>query len=217
MKDPWFSKASTPIQCLLGSLILSVAMSQLALAQEESAQADAASGETALEAPKADTPLDDASSGVFNFRMTLDDLEATIATLDENYERRGNTIGFSFAEANITVVADPTADRMRILTPILPAEQLSEALLVRLMQANFDSALDARYAIAQGLLWSTFIHPLSPLTEQQFLSGIGQTINTAQSFGTTFSSGEVVFGGGDSSELQQRQLIDELLEKGQTL
>ncbi len=31
------------------------------------------------------------------------------------------------------------------------------------MQANFDTALDARYAIAKGALWSTFIHPLSDL------------------------------------------------------
>jgi len=39
------------------------------------------------------------------------------------------------------------------------------------MQANFDSALDARYAIAKGKLWSAFIHPLSELNEEQFFSG----------------------------------------------
>ena len=204
----WFGNTATAIQFFVVTAILSLSLSQISIAQEDAPSNQEKSSKTAPEKPEPTS---------FSFRMTLDDLEATIAALDENYERQGNTIGFTFSEANITVVADPTADRMRIVTPILPAAQLDEPILIRLMQANFDSALDARYAIGQGILWSTFIHPLSPLTEQQFLSGIGQTINTAQSFGTTFSSGEVVFGGGDSNELRQRQLIDELLEKGQTL
>jgi len=148
-------------------------------------------------------------------RMTVDDLELTIAVLDENYQRQGGMIRFNFAENDITIATDEAADRMRIIIPVLSSDQLDGELLHRLMQANFDSTLDARYAIAQGVLWSTFIHPLSSLTEEDFLSGIGQTINTANSFGTSFSSGELVFGGGDSSELQQRQLIDDLLEKGQ--
>ena len=154
-------------------------------------------------------------SNLGGLRMTVDDLELTVAVLDENYQRQGGTIQFSFVDRNITIATDESADRMRIVIPILSSDQLDEALLHRLMQANFDSTLDARYAIAQGILWSTFIHPLSSLTEEDFLSGIGQTINTVNSFGTSFSSGELVFGGGDSSELQQRELIDELLEKGQ--
>lgn len=150
-----------------------------------------------------------------SLRMTVDDLELTIAVLDENYERRGGMMQFRFADQNISIATDDQADRMRVMIPIGPANQLDEALLFRMMQANFDSALDARYAIAQGILWSTFIHPLSSLTEEDFLSGIGQTINTAASFGSSFSSGELVFGGGDSNSVRQRELIDELLEKGQ--
>ena len=83
------------------------------------------------------------------------------------------------------------------------------------MQANFDSALDARYAIGQGILWSTFLHRMSSLTVEDFLSGIGQSINIVMTFGTTFSSGEMTFGGGDSNEIH-RELIDELLRKGTT-
>jgi hypothetical protein len=85
-----------------------------------------------------------------------------------------------------------------------------------MMQANFDSALDARYAVAQGRLWAVFIHPLSPLERDQFISGIGQTVNVAQTYGSLYTGGAMQFGGGDSVPLQ-RQLIDRLLEKGEEI
>ncbi len=44
-----------------------------------------------------------------------------------------------------------TAIRMGELIPIEGTDNLSKDELLRLMQANFDSALDARYAIAQAL------------------------------------------------------------------
>ena len=106
---------------------------------------------------------------------------------------------------------------MRVVVGIAPADELEPDLLFRLMQANFDTALDARYAIAQDVLWATFIHPLSPLTNEQFLSGIGQTVNLARTFGSTFSSGALSFGGGDSRDLLERQLIEELLKKGRDI
>lgn len=146
--------------------------------------------------------------------MTIDRIETIIKRLDEDSERNGNSILFSFAERQILLVSDPEADRMRIMIPVNDAAALDPEELMRLMQANFDSALDARYAIANGTLWSTFLHRLSTLTEIDFLSGIGQTINTADSFGTSYSSGEFVFGGGDSGELQRRKLIDELQRRG---
>lgn len=149
-------------------------------------------------------------------RMTVDDLEITISSIDENYQRSGGQIQFRVADIQINVVTDENADRMRIIVPILPSDQLDQETLFRVMQANFDSALDARYAIGQGILWSAFVHPLSSLTEPDFLSALGQTINTATSFGSSFSSGALVFGGGDSATLnEQRRLIDELLKKGQ--
>ena len=81
-------------------------------------------------------------------------------------------------------------------------------LLYRLMQANFDTALDARYAIAQKVIWTAYLHPLGSLGEAQFVSGLAQVVTLAENFGTTFSSGAMTFGGGDSGallkELQDR-------------
>ena len=87
---------------------------------------------------------------------------------------------------------------------------------MRLMQANFDSALDARYAVAQGRLWGVFIHPLSPLEKDQLLSAFVQTINIARTYGQTYSGGATVFGGGDSNGLYQ-ELLEELLKKGEEI
>jgi len=146
--------------------------------------------------------------------MTLERLGELINRVGTDIVKNGNRWQFTVAETPAFVVTDPTADRMRIMIAISEADSLSQDMHLRLMQANFDSALDARYAIAQNILWSTFIHPLSPLSEGEFLSGLGQTINLKNSYGKTYSSGAVVYGGGDSQELLGRQLIDELLRKG---
>ncbi|NNM00171.1 MAG: hypothetical protein HKO62_05430 [Gammaproteobacteria bacterium] len=124
---------------------------------------------------------------------------------------------FDYGGATLTIITDARADRMRIVAPVTAGEELSPDLAYRLLQANFDTALDARYALARGVVWSTFIHPLGALTERQLLSGIGQVINLVSSFGTSYSSGELVFGGGDTGQRQRRRLIEELIERGSSI
>jgi hypothetical protein len=50
------------------------------------------------------------------------------------------------------------------------------------------------------------------LETEQLISGIAQTVTLAQTFGDSYSSGAVMFGGGDT-----RGLIQELLELGEEL
>lgn len=148
--------------------------------------------------------------------MTFETMEKIISVIDKDYQREGNVLGFVFREMQITIVTDVDADRMRVVIPVMEVDDLPEELWKRLMQANFDSALDARYAVAQNILWSTFIHRLSTLTKDDFLSGIGQSINIVLTFGSTFTSGEMTFGGGDSNAIH-RELIDELLKRGDAI
>ncbi len=108
------------------------------------------------------------------------------------------------------VVYDVGADRMRIIMPIGDADEIDKENLLRMMQANFDSALDARYAIAQGSLWGVFIHPLGSLTSEEFLVGLGQTANVVLSYGSTYSSGLFIYGNGDSAEIERQRLIEKL-------
>lgn len=114
----------------------------------------------------------------------------------------------------LLVITDESANRMRIISPIASAQKLDASRLYRLMQANYDSALDARYAVAKNLLWSAFIHPLKSLGDKEFISGIGQVVNLSRTYGQSYTSGALVFRGGDSEALQEKGLIDRLMDKG---
>ncbi len=111
------------------------------------------------------------------------------------------------------VITDENADRMRVIVPIVKVEDVEEGELIRLMQANIDSALDARYCVANGIIWSAFIHQLSILSDEELLSGLAQALTAATSFGSTYSSGALIFRGGDSEE-EQRKYYESIVEKG---
>ncbi|RXV63232.1 hypothetical protein C6W92_10070 [Roseovarius sp. A46] len=169
--------------------------------------------ETAPEEPPATgTPPDAATEPA----MTLDRLDAIIRALDPEAQRDGAVWQLIIDDVQVLVVTDESADRMRAITPVARSADVTPDQMTRMMQANFDSALDARYAIAKEILWSAYIHPLAALKKDQLISGIGQVVNLAQSFGTLYSSGGLLYGGGDSGALQ-RALIDELLKKGEEI
>jgi len=141
---------------------------------------------------------------------------AIIKTIDEQAEVRGSAIRLTIAEVKVTVITDPKNNRMRAFVPIQSLDGVNQQLLYRLLQANFDSALDARYAIAKEHILSVFIHPMKQLDKKQFIEGLGQVVNLVKTYGTAFTSGGMTFGGGDSRNLH-RKLIDELLKKGDTI
>lgn len=148
--------------------------------------------------------------------MTFERMADIVMALDPEGNRRGNTLEITIQDIPVLIVADPRADRMRAMVPIRLADDIPPDEMLRLMQANFDSALDARYAVAQGRLWGVFIHPLSPLQKDQLLSGLAQTVNVARSYGTLYSGGANVFGGGDSNKLY-RDLLQDLQKKGEEI
>ncbi len=148
--------------------------------------------------------------------LTLEEMGEVVQRLDPEAKGGDNFWQFTIEGVRLTLISDEGHDRMRVIAAIAPAAQLSQEQIFRCLQANFDSALDARYAIAQGVLWGAFIHPLKSLERDDLISGAGQTVNLVLSFGTTYSSGGLVFGGGDSQRLQ-RELIDRLLERGQPI
>ncbi|MBA4045947.1 MAG: hypothetical protein C0471_16235 [Erythrobacter sp.] len=148
----------------------------------------------------------------------LEQMDDVIKALDSKATRTGNSWQFTLEERVMLVVTDATAARMRIITPIALIAELPEGAMQRLMQANFDTALDARYAIAQDLVWGAFLHPLDTLTQRDFAAGILQTHSIGETFGTTFSSGAISYGGGDSNAIYEQQLKEllEELEKNST-
>ncbi|MBW2687239.1 MAG: hypothetical protein JRE19_15185 [Deltaproteobacteria bacterium] len=62
--------------------------------------------------------------------------------------------------------------------------------------ANFHSALDARYAISGEWLYSIYLHPLESLSDGELRSAVSQVVMLVKTYGTTYSSAGIVFGGG---------------------
>lgn len=145
--------------------------------------------------------------------MTVERMSEIIAVLDPDVRSNQNQLYLTIEDVPLVLIADVASDRMRVMAPIRSADAVTEEDLQRMMQANFDTALDARYAIAQGRLWAVFIHPFRALEKDQLISGIGQTVNLALTYGNLYTGGALAYRGGDSQAIQ-RDLIDRLLKKG---
>lgn len=99
--------------------------------------------------------------------------------------------------AVLFVMTDERADRMRVMVPIRPfdpqrVEDLQLGLIA--LHANYDRALDARYAVNEGVLWSVFIHPLGSLTPADLANALGQVQKLRENTGTSYSSSDLLFG-----------------------
>lgn len=142
---------------------------------------------------------------------------ALIGKIDPEMTGQPGRWQFRVSDLIVNVITDERAERMRIMIPIRKVDEIQPEEMYRVLQANFDSALDARYAVAKGILWSTYIHPLSALTDKEFLSGLGQAVNIVVTYGRSYSSGVLTFGGGDSTDLLQKELLEELMKKGDVI
>ena len=140
-----------------------------------------------------------------------------IKRLDKKAEGKPGFWAFTVQGIKLRVITDERANRMRIISPIVKSAELNKDQLYRLMQANFDSALDARYSIAKGAVWSTYLHPLSELSAEEFITAVGQVVNLVSTYGSSFSSGLLIYQGGDRKDRERRNLIDKLLKKGLTV
>lgn len=129
-------------------------------------------------------------------RMTLDRMNTIVEHNGEQVVRQGGIWELHYDGVPLTIVTDVRADRMRIVAAVEQLANLTPDQREAIMTANFHTALDARYAVSRGLVFSTFIHPLSTLHPDDLASGIRQTATLARTFGTTYNSGVLVFGGG---------------------
>jgi hypothetical protein len=98
----------------------------------------------------------------------------------------------------LVIITDSRYNRMRIISPIIEVKDLKKKQLEDAMSANFDKVLDAKYAIANDIVWSVFAHPLQQLTEDQVKDALNQVYLAAATFGTEYKSTNILFGGGDS-------------------
>ena len=115
--------------------------------------------------------------------MTAERLAQIIMDIDPDAAITPSGIELTIEDIPVLVVMAPAADRMRAMVPIASVEDVTPEEMSRMMQANFDTALDARYAVAKDRVLGVFIHPLGALEREQFLSAIAQTVNLARTYG----------------------------------
>lgn len=129
--------------------------------------------------------------------------------IKKNADTLGGNMGnwkFMYKEIPMLCVTDETNNRMRIISPITESSNLDKDLLLDAMTANFHSALDVKYAISNGILWSVYIHPLKELSNKQAEDALSQVYYAARTFGTTFSSTALLFGGGTTQKKSLNQI-----------
>ena len=192
---------------ILRALLISVSTCVLGFSPMASAQDAGSAPETEI-VPESDP--NESAETVPETVASATRLLEIIAAIDEDARLTSNGATFTIDDTTVTLVFDVNADRMRLFSRIRPSDGLSGAQLRRMMQANFDTALDARYAIAQGQLWSTYMHRMSTLAQDDFVSALAQTVTLVKTYGTTYSSGAMSFGGGDSTAEIQK-LLDQIL------
>lgn len=133
-------------------------------------------------------------------QMTAEKLVAIIEQEADTTIQQGNSIQFLFNETMLISIYDVNANRMRIISPIIEREKLTEDELLNALVANFHSALDVKYALSDEIIWSVYAHPLKELSEAQVIDAIQQVYAAALTFGGSYSSTNLVFPGNSNKK-----------------
>lgn len=132
---------------------------------------------------------------VLSQNMNNDTLETIYTTVSDSINGQLGMWQFHIKSVPLISITDTQHNRMRIMSPIADSNTLNEGLLKASLVANFHTALDVKYAVSDGVLWSVFIHPLKELSEEQVKDAVSQVYYANINFGTTFTSTSLTFPG----------------------
>jgi hypothetical protein len=139
-----------------------------------------------------------------------EELAELLERIVEDFRRSPTHWQFAHHDIPMACLIDPSFDRMRFIAPITELTNLDDGTKDAVLEANFHTALDARYASSNGLLFAAFIHPLSSLDDALARSALDQVASLVHTFGTTFTSGTLEFVGSGEDELGELDLDAEL-------
>ena len=95
----------------------------------------------------------------------------------------------------VLVLLVAESSRVRILAPIFAMGQLDmtprvkHAVMVRLLQSNFERSIDARYALFDGIVFATVTHPRATLQQADLGRFLTQVVNLHKNTFRTGSRG----------------------------
>ncbi|WP_303316615.1 hypothetical protein Q4Q34_07365 [Flavivirga abyssicola] len=132
---------------------------------------------------------------IFSQDMNNEKLDTIYTTVSDSIQGKPGAWQFFVKEIPLMSITDTNHNRMRIISPIADSSSLSDELIKAALVANFHTALDVKYAVSDGVLWSVFIHPLKELSEHQVKDAVSQVYYAHINFGTTFASTALTFPG----------------------
>jgi hypothetical protein len=144
---------------------------------------------------------------VYSQNMNNEKMGKILESVADSIQGQNGQWQFKIKEVVFMCITDTNHNRMRIISPITEAKRLDDKLKSAALVANFHSALDVKYAIADDFLWSAFIHPLKELSEAQVLDAVKQVYSANVTFGTTFSSTTLIFPGSQKTEEKKPKKI----------
>lgn len=127
-------------------------------------------------------------------QMSNEKLDKILRTTAEEVDGEAGVWTAYYEDRVLLMLTDESNNRMRIFSPIIAEDKIDAEQMHAMLVANFHTALDAKYSIYEGLVISTFTHPLQELTEAQVVDAIKQVVRLAETFGTTYSSTDLIFG-----------------------
>ena len=142
--------------------------------------------------------------------MTPTKLGTMLETISDSIVNKSSQWQFIIKNTPFIAIADSTHNRMRIMSPIIQSDKLSENLKTASLMANFHTALDVKYAISDDILWSVFIHPLKELSEKQVIDAVAQVYN-ANRFNVDLNAYPIIQRVNDNC-LMLKEFIDALPE-----
>lgn len=96
-------------------------------------------------------------------------------------------------DVTVYVFTDDEHDRMRIMAPVGELREPDARVLQLLLNANYDRALDAHYAMRGLELWTVSVHPLATLAPDDFASYLQQVVALVKNTGGSYASSDLVF------------------------
>ena len=128
--------------------------------------------------------------------MTNAMMDKILKELVDDLQGEAGNWQFIYHGRLVLIITDEAHNRMRIFTPVIEEKKLEEGQVSKMLKANFHSALDAKYCLFNDFVITVFTHPLKELYKDQFIDAINQVVRLADTFGTTYSSTELIFSPG---------------------
>lgn len=143
------------------------------------------------------------SLDIFSQEMSNERLHDIYTSVSDSISGDNGRWQFNINDVIFISITDVQNNRMRIISPILESDRLSKELTIDALVANFHTALDVKYAISDGILWSVFIHPLKELTDKQVESAVSQVYYANINFGSSYASTSLVFPGREKENTKE--------------